>query len=103
MGAFAAGTLTFCAENDDDATYYSINFFGNGGKGAMGRITVLEGKAIKLPESTFIKEGAKFARWQGVKAAANVKDLKEGDYIDTFDDKEVIRPEENMTLIAQWE
>lgn len=98
--------VTGCADNDDNATYYSISFDANGGTGTMKTITTLQGHALRLPEVTFTKKGATFKNWNAVakntQDKTNDKSSNSTEILDTYSDKEIIRVTQSVKLIAQW-
>lgn len=90
-----------CANNDDDTKRFKIAFDPNGGDGVMKTISVLENEAVKLPAVTFTKKGNRFKEWSAVKFVSKKKSNEE--VLDTYSDREVIRVDQSVTLIAQWE
>lgn len=71
---------------------YMVNFDGNGGKGTLDSSEGTKSDGIKIPASTFVKDGYTFKGWN-TKADGTGTAYNAGD---TF------HPSENSTLYAQW-
>lgn len=71
---------------------YTVNFDNNGGKGTLDSSEGTKSDGIKLPASTFTRDGYTFKGWN-TKADGTGTPYKAGD---TF------YPSENSTLYAQW-
>jgi uncharacterized repeat protein (TIGR02543 family) len=85
--------MTFVAQFDKASLYtYTVAFDANGGTGTMDAQSFSSGVPAELAESTFSREGYKFAGW-------NTKADGTGT---SYTDQASVMPTSDMTLYAQW-
>ena len=80
------------AQWEADPVQYSIAFRANGGKGSMDSISGDEGSTVTLSANKFTRSGYTFNGWNTEKNGSG----------DSYDDKEKVKLDSNMTLYAQW-
>ena len=84
--------MTLYAQWKADPVQYSIAFRANGGKGSMDSISGEEGSTVTLPDNKFTRSGYTFNGWNTEKNGSG----------DSYDNKEKVTLDSNMTLYAQW-